>query len=222
MLHRGARKSLALSDRVANAGAAIGWCTTAAVAGLSEQLIAEMNCMNPGEMERIDAIEGVSLDDTVFPYLQSVAASALRTAAIKKRGLQVNSALRSLPQQYMLYRWSLRRRCGVERAATPGTSQHESGLAVDLQNWSSMRSTMEKNDYDWFGYSDNVHFTFKGEGALSISGDSIRAFVSLWNRNHPDDRLPVDTQSYTHAVALRLMKAPAKGFADGPSCSPAL
>ena len=178
--------------------------------------------MNPGEMQRIDAIDGVSLNDAVFPYLQSVAASALRKAALKKPGLQVNSALRALPQQYMLYRWSLRRRCGVERAATPGTSQHESGLAVDLQNWSPMRSTMEQSDYDWFGYSDNVHFTFKGQGASDIKGESILAFVRLWNRNHPTDKLPADLQSYTNALALRLMKAPANGFAEGPMCEPAL
>ncbi len=199
-------------------GAYINRCTTASVLGLSEQLIAEVNCMNPGHMERIDAIDGVTIDDSVFPYLQTIAAQSLRESAKEKSGVQVTSALRSLPQQYMLYRWYQRGRCGISLAAAPGTSPHESGLALDLQNWSSMRRTMEKNDYRWFGNSDSVHFTFDGDGAIDLAGNSIRAFVSLWNRNNPTDTIPPDTATYTRTVASRLMKAPSTGFDLGPSC----
>jgi len=110
-------------------------CSTTAVKGLATQLVEEINCLKPGSMKRIDGVSGLALGSAVFPYLQSPAATAL-IAAQKVRGvtMSINSGLRTLPQQYLLYRWYQTGRCGIGLAARPGTSNHESGIAVDINS----------------------------------------------------------------------------------------
>src|SRR5262249_15871929 len=98
----------ALTDPHSVAGAALHSCTTATVSGLAEQLVAEMQCIKPGVLVKIDLPDNVTLEPEVFPYLQAPAADALRNAATAyARPMQINSALRTLPQQYMLKRWDL-------------------------------------------------------------------------------------------------------------------
>ncbi|MCB9616216.1 MAG: hypothetical protein H6722_27590 [Sandaracinus sp.] len=99
-------------------GQAVGTrCSTTAVFGLSEQLIEELNCMRPGLMSRID-VAGIDLGSAAFPYLQTPAAEALSRAARNGGGgMFVTSALRTLPQQYLLYRWYQTGRCGIGLAA---------------------------------------------------------------------------------------------------------
>lgn len=198
-------------------GASLRSCSTASVSPLVDQLVDEMNCANPEAMARIDNIAGIQLAKGASPYLQGAAARALRSAAAVSPGLRVNSSLRALPQQYMLYRWSLRGRCGVPLAAKPGRSKHESGLALDVSNWKERRAPLEKRGFDWFGVGDRVHFTFRGPGAKAVSGESTIAFKRLWNRNHPGDRLP-ETDVYDRETELRLKVSPSNGFVRGASC----
>lgn len=206
-------------------GASIRTCSTTTVGGLVEQLVAEMNCNNPDAMVRIDTIPGVTLAPSASPYLQGAAARALRRVAASvsssSAGLQVNSSLRALPQQYMLHRWSLRDRCGVRVAASPGESKHESGLALDIGNWSTRRTQLARQGFQWFGWGDQVHFTFRGAGAAPVSGESTLAFKRLWNRNYPGDLLP-ENPVYTRETELRLKVSPAEGFAVGASCTATL
>ncbi len=193
-------------------------CTTAVARGLATQLVAEIQCMRPDTLAPIDKIPGLSLGSAVFPYLQKPAASAL-VAAQKARGttMTINSALRALPQQYLLYRWYQTGRCGISLAASPGTSNHESALAVDIEDNAGWRSAMTAQSFRWLGASDPVHYDFIGGGAVDLRGLSVKAFQRLWNRNNPADLLAEDG-SYGPATEARLAKSPLGGFAKGALC----
>lgn len=206
--------AFAYETRVENA--VWGSCSTAILRGLSEQLIAEIECLRPGTMSPIDGLPGVSLGDAALPYLQSRAADALEDAAASGT-IYLTSALRSLAQQYLLYRWYLAGRCGIGLAASPGSSNHESGLAVDVSNYSSRRPALQAQGFSWLGGSDPVHFDYYGGGTVSLQGLSVKAFQRLWNRNHPEDRIDEDGV-YGTQTANRLAKAPVNGFSIGASC----
>lgn len=194
-------------------------CSTTMVKGLATQLVEEINCMKPGSMKRIDNVSGLALGSAVFPYLQSPAATAL-VAAQKVRGvtMSINSGLRTLPQQYLLYRWYQAKRCGIAKAARPGTSNHESGIAVDINDNASWRSAMSSKNYRWLGAGDPVHFDYVGGGTINMKGLSVQAFQRLWNRNHPTDKIAEDGV-YGPATESRLSRSPVGGFAVGATCT---
>jgi hypothetical protein len=172
-------------------------------------------------MRRIDNVDGLTLGDAVFPYLQSPAADALLTAQ-KTRNvpIAINSGLRTLPQQFLLYRWYKTGRCGIGLAATPGTSNHESAIAVDVQDNAAWRSALQGKGFRWLGASDPVHYDFTGKGAVDIRGLSVQAFQRLWNRNHPEDKIGEDGD-YGDDTEKRLARAPAGGFTIGAKCDEA-
>ena len=196
-------------------------CTTTAVKGLATQLVDEIQCLHPNTFSRIDNTPGLDLGAAVFPFLQTSAAKSL-VAAQKARGttLSLNSGLRTLPQQFLLYRWYQTGRCGIGLAATPGTSNHESGLAVDVDDNAAWRSAMTGHDFKWLGSSDPVHYDFVGSGAVDLKGLSVKAFQRLWNRNHPEDVIDEDGD-YGTATSSRLAKSPVGGFAIGAVCNDA-
>ena len=192
-------------------------CSTTAVKGLGTQLVGEIQCLRPNTLARIDAVPNTVLGAAVFPYLQSPAAAALAKAA-KTRGvkLTINSALRTLPQQYLLYRWYQTGRCGIGLAARPGTSNHESGVAVDVNDNAGWRTGFQSNGFRWLGASDPVHYDYVSGGA-NLRGLSVKAFQRLWNRNHPTDKIPEDGV-YGASTESRLARSPVGGFPIGPSC----
>ncbi|HRG94959.1 MAG TPA: M15 family metallopeptidase [Polyangiaceae bacterium] len=192
-------------------------CTTASVRGLGVQLVGQIQCLRPNTMARIDAVPNTTLGGAVFPYLQSPAADALRkVAASRGVPLVINSALRTLPQQYLLYRWYRTGRCGIGLAASPGTSNHESGVAVDVNDNAAWRTPFQNNGWRWLGSSDPVHYDYTA-GGVNIRGLSVKAFQVLWNRNNPTDRIDEDGV-YGPATETRLARSPIGGFAMGPSC----
>lgn len=97
-----------------------------------------LNTMHPGAFTDISEppyAAHFTLSSSAQPYLQVRAANALRAAAqARGRRMQINSALRSLPQQVLLYKWSKSGRCGIRLAARPGGSNHQSGAAVDIDD----------------------------------------------------------------------------------------
>ena len=193
-------------------------CSTLAVRGLSEQLVAEIACIAPGSLASIEALDGVTLDDEVFPYLQQSAATALAKAArASKTTIEIKSALRTTPQQFLLRRWYETKRCGIDLAAPVGASNHEQGLAVDAMGGRSR--ALVAAGFHWFGSGDAVHHDFSAGGDVDLTGLSTKAFQRLWNRNHPDQPLPEDG-TYSRATELRLKQAPATGFDLGASCAP--
>lgn len=194
-------------------------CSTTSVKGLSTQLVEEIQCMRPNTMGRIDTIKNANLGAAVFPYMQAPAAAALATA-IKARGttMAINSALRTLPQQYLLFRWYMASKCGVGLAASPGTSNHESGLAVDVEDNAGWQNAMKGAGFRWLGSSDPVHFDYVGGGAVSLGGMSVEAFQRLWNRNHPKDQIAEDG-AYGPDTSKRLAASPVGGFPIGAQCN---
>ena len=208
---------LSATDSVATAVAQS--CSTTSVKGLATQLVGEVQCLRPATFMRIDNTPGLSLGAAVFPYLQTTAAQNL-VAAQKARGvtLSINSALRTLPQQYLLYRWYQTGRCGIGLAASPGTSNHEGAIAVDINDNAGWRSAMNGKGFRWLGSSDPVHYDFTGGGTVDLRGISVKAFQRLWNRNNPTDKIAEDGD-YGPGTAARLAKSPSGGFIKGADCT---
>jgi hypothetical protein len=192
-------------------------CSTAVVKGLATQLVQEIECLRPNTTTKIEGLPGVSLATgaQAVPYLQKPAAEAMQ-AAQKARGvtLTINSGLRTLPQQYLLYRWYQTGRCGISLAAKPGTSNHESAVALDVADTVGWRTALTNKGFRWLGASDPVHYDYVGPGAVNLRGLSVKAFQRLWNRNHPDDLIGEDG-SYGTETEKRLARAPIGGFEKG-------
>lgn len=206
------------------AGATVGQvartaCSTAGVRALSLQLLAEVECLRPGTLARIDNIANVSLGAGALPRLNAGAASALRGAASSGGTLSLSSATRATAQQYVLYYWYANGRCTsvVSLAARPGRSNHESGVAIDVPAYGTWKSKLTARGFSWFGAGDAVHFDYRGSGAVDIRPLAVKAFQRLWNRNHAGDRIAEDGV-WGPATASRMDRAPAGGFAIGPQC----
>jgi hypothetical protein len=202
--------------------AAVDSCTTASVDGLSRQIIAQARCIKPNAFVPLPSRPNLVIASQVFPYLELEARDRLLKVldAKPKQKMTINSALRTVAQQYLVWRWSATKRCGVPLATPPGESNHEIGVALDIAEAGSWRPLMETQQFKWLGASDRVHFDYKGTtGANGVSTD-VMAFQKLWNRNHPTDKITEDGH-YSPVVEQRLKQAPPDGFALGPSCSKA-
>jgi len=191
-------------------------CATSVVMGLSRQIAQEVNCMNPGALGSFEEGDGiVFVGSAVLPFLDPEAIDHLKAAAEAAGELLITSAYRTVPQQYLLYRWKQLGRCGISAANPPGESNHESGRAVDLSNWSDVVRTMKSNSWSHPYSGDPVHYEHMA--SPDIRGRDVRAFQRLWNRNNPDDQITEDGD-YGPATQERLIKAPAVGFPVGASC----
>jgi hypothetical protein len=192
--------------------AAQGACSTAGVEGLSNQLVDTQMCLMPGAFVPITPHANVTLTASrIHPFMVASARDALWSAS-DHHALQINSAFRTLADQYVLYHSGA---CGL--AATPGNSNHETGRAVDLENWSAALSAMTAAGCTHpYPTDDPVHFDCPGG---DMRAESIRAFQHVWNVNHPADMIDEDGV-YGPITADRLGRSPADGFAmDG--CPPA-
>lgn len=205
------------------AGATVGSiartaCSTAGTRGLSLQMLGEVECLRPNTLKRIDNIANVSLGAGALPRLNAAAADRLRTAAASG-AISLSSAARSTAQQFVLYYWYAHRRCTnvVSLAAKPGNSNHESGVAIDVPSYSSVKTRLTNNGFRWYGSGDPVHFDYTGSGAVDIRSLNVKAFQRLWNRNNPGDKISEDGV-WGPQTSARMDKAPADGFAKGPTC----
>jgi MYXO-CTERM domain-containing protein len=194
-------------------------CLTAIVKGLSEQIIAQGNCLAPGAFAAVEPRPNLVLGPAVFPNLEQPAADALAQALDAKPGmtLTVNSMLRTVAQQYLLYAWWQQGLCGITLAATPGDSPHETGLALDIDDHAAWQPALEAAGFQWHGPGDVVHFDYVGPGAVNYKGTDVLAFQTLWNLNHPGDLIDEDGV-YGPQTESKLILAPATGFAKGPDC----
>lgn len=190
-------------------------CSTAVVIGLSKQIAQEADCEHPGNFVPFTATGGITITSSaVLPYLDLSARDDLKKVAAVAP-IQVNSALRTLAQQYLLYRWYQEGRCGITAAATVGNSNHEGGRAVDLANYSTRVSQMSARGWAHDVPGDDVHFDHTA--SVDHRGDDVHAFQVLWNLNNPNDKITADG-SYGPQTEARLKMSPATGFAMGPSC----
>ena len=200
--------------------AAVESCTTASVDGLSRQIIAQARCIKPNAFVPLPSRPNLVIASQVFPYLELEARDQLLKAldAKPKIKMTVNSALRTVAQQYLVWRWSATKRCGVPLATPPGESNHEVGTALDIAEAGTWRPALEAQQFKWLGKSDRVHFDYNGGSSASPgSATDVLAFQKLWNRNHPNDKINEDGR-YSPAVEQRLRQAPPDGFELGPSC----
>lgn len=200
--------------------AADGSCSTASVKGLSLQIAQQGACIEPGSFVEVPAQPNVTFTDPVLPFLEQPARDAFLAAVAEKpnTAIQVNSMLRTVAQQYLLYKWYQAGTCGISLAATPGNSNHETGLAMDIQQYDTWKTTLQNHGFKWYGAADVVHFDYIGPGAVNYKGTDVLAFQMLWNKNHPDDLL-VEDGDYGPQTEARLKQSPADGFPLGPDCS---
>ena len=207
---------LGKSDATLSIGAVVSMtCTTASISALSKQIAAEVHCIAPDALEAFTATDGIAFTGSaVIPYLAHDSVANLKRAALDTGSVQIVSAFRTVAQQYLIYRWYQAGRCGITAAATPGKSNHESGRALDVSNWSSARAALESNGWAHDVPGDAVHFT--GSGA-PLQGLDVMAFQRLWNRNHSADTIAEDGD-YGPATADRLSRSPIGGFHLGADC----
>jgi uncharacterized protein (TIGR03382 family) len=194
-------------------------CSTSVVLGLSKQIADEVACMSPGSLVAFEpSATLIFSSNAVLPYMHATAKTDLLKVAATKT-VQVNSGFRTVAQQYLLYRWYQLGRCGITAAATPGRSNHQSGRAVDLANYSSLVSAMANRGWSHSVPGDPVHFDHLS--SPDIRGKDVKAFQRLWNRNHPDDTISEDG-AYGPQTEARLKQAPATGFTVGAACATAV
>jgi hypothetical protein len=174
-----------------------------------------MNLNHPNtELVAFDDLNVQSTGSAVNLFLQPAAKQALRMA-IQDKGqqLHVNSAYRTVAQQFLLRRQFELHLCGIPAAARPGRSNHEDGLALDIQGTAQWRAVLEEHGWRWLGPTDPVHFTFMGGGTRDDIGNiGVRAFQRLWNKHNPQDRIAEDGD-FGAQTAARLAISPAEGFA---------
>jgi N-acetylmuramoyl-L-alanine amidase len=194
-------------------------CSTSDVIALSVQIAQEVDCIAPGQLVPFEeSARIVFAGGAVLPYV-SEAARADLYAAVEAGGgmtLNVTSAFRTVVQQYLLRRWFELSRCGITAAAQPGSSNHESGRALDVSNYSPWITIMGAHDWSHDIPGDPVHFDHLA--SPDIRGADVLAFQRLWNKNAPDDPIAEDGD-YGPATAERVKRAPAEGFGIGASCA---
>ncbi len=143
--------------------------------------------------------------------LQSAAADQLAAAAKSKNDyITLNSAFRSSAQQYLLYNWYAKGICSIGLAATPGTSNHEGGRAVDTSYYSYWLSTL--STYGWvhsYPDSDPVHFDYTK--VSDIAQKNLLAFQKLWNKYNPTKTISEDG-IYGPNTANALYNSPCNGW----------
>lgn len=190
-------------------------CSTAVVIELSKQIADEVSCIEAGSF--VELAEGPGLEfrsAAVLPYLTPGAVADLEAAVAAGSGvLQINSAYRTVVQQYLLYEWYLLGRCGITAAARPGRSNHESGRALDINNYNEWKPILEANGWDQSVPGDPVHFDHIA--SPDLRGLDVLAFQRLWNRNNPGDVIDEDGV-YGPQTEMRMGVSPVEGFAMGP------
>jgi N-acetylmuramoyl-L-alanine amidase len=188
-------------------------CSTYSVRGLDDQIIAQMNKISPGLLVRIDDINNVKLADAaVHPWMQPAAKVCLQKA-VAARGKQIiiNSSLRTLAGQMLLYQHYQNRRCGITAAATPGKSNHNNASAIDIEDSAGWRPVLQANGWRWLGAFDPMHYDCNAPGIKSINSIAVQAFQQLWSIVNPADKLAADG-AFGPATASRLRFSPAEGF----------
>ena len=185
-------------------------CSTAGAEGLSAQLLDELLCLAGGGLVSYAGAPGITLTNPrVHPVLSPAARDGLVRAAATTP-LRINSGFRTLVEQWLLYTAA---GCGL--VAVPGSSNHETGRAVDVDNHSAARAAMVANGFtQTYPSNDPVHFD--GPGA-DFRAMSVRAFQRLWNANNPTDRIAEDG-AWGPMTQARLERSPAEGFRIGRVC----
>lgn len=192
-------------------------CSTSGISALDVQLIRQIQRIAPNTLQRVQHPR-IRFGNAAHPYLQSPAAIALIKAVESAPGeklLRINSAYRTLAQQFILYGHFLNKRCGIPAAARPGKSNHNSALAIDIEEYFWWRPYLERFKWDWIGSFDPPHFDYEGGGVRDMCWLSIKAFQCLHNVNNPKAQIAEDGK-WGVQTQLALQATSDKGFKKLP------
>jgi N-acetylmuramoyl-L-alanine amidase len=198
-------------------------CSTAGLRTLNGQivqvLVKAVNTENGTNLVPCDDIPLLRvIGNSTIPLLQPEAHASLeRVVEQKNRRMDLIHAYRTIAQQFVLREWKRSGKCRITAARKPGTSDHERGLAIDIDNSEFWKNTLESNGWDWAGTGDPGHFSFHGDGINpDVIKESVRAFQVLWNRNNPNDQIDEDGIFGDVETGPRLLRSPLEGFAIVP------
>lgn len=162
-------------------------CDTSGLLGLSKQIADILLADQAGKVIDISAQVNIVGPSTI-PFLQKEAGQSL-IAAIAERGSKPGlvHAIRVLPQQAAVSYWYLHgQRCGIKLAARPGTSPHERGIAIDINNHAAWKAVLKKHGWIWRGAADPPHFNYHGGHDPDFGIEGIRSFQKLWNLHNAE------------------------------------
>lgn len=190
-------------------------CSTGQIQGLSLQVLEKIMADHPNALSQIDHELIICEGSQNNPYLQTAAYQAL-VRAVEERGikLHINSCLRTPMQQYMLRRQYELKICGIRAAAPPPRSNHNSALAIDIQDSPGWRSTLQRYGWRWIGAFDPMHYDFV-QGGKNLGTLQVKVFQELWNEFNPNDQISADG-AWGPATEARVRKAPGQGFGQPP------
>ncbi len=185
--------------------------STSIVNALSQQLIYQMQLLEPGRFLSFEDLN-VDLDVAAFPYVQTPAKAALQRAIeARVQMMLINSSYRTVAQQMLLYN---DRHNNGNPVAPPGTSNHQTGLAIDIEDPRGWDPYLIEQGWEPLD-GDPPHFDYVGDGVVDLRSTAILAFQKLWNLNNPDD--PIDEDGgYGPGTEDALLRSPANGFAKAP------
>lgn len=161
------------------------------VAGLSRQLVDAIECLRPGTLGEIPLDETLHMLSPDRPNLLDTRAIAdLRAAAAAgDRPMVVRWGYRDVGLQQLFWLQDQYQGCAV--AARPGNSNHQNGLAVDLDDWQYWEPIMRAHGWENNLANDRVHFDYQRASDIGLGPFSLYAFQELWNANHPEATLPL-------------------------------
>jgi hypothetical protein len=155
-----------------------------------------------GWLHRVDHPNISVGSGTIHLYLQKEAKNSLLKIATKYK-FTINSAYRTLAQQYVL------KKNLDSLVANIGSSNHGSGLAIDIEEYDSLKDVFESNGWSQsYPSNDPVHFDFDG---VDKRIETIKSFQRYWNRFNPKDKIDVDG-IVGNQVMTRLRITPVEGF----------
>jgi N-acetylmuramoyl-L-alanine amidase len=177
---------------------------------LSQQLIHQMNLIVSNALVSCDDLN-IQPGDAAFALLQPPAKQALQRA-IQQRGIPmiINSGYRTLAQQMLLFNWLN----GKSPVARPGRSNHQSGLALDIEDARGWEPFLMRHNWRPLA-GDPPHFDYVGGGTRDIRKTAIEAFQRLWNRNNPTQRISEDGE-WGPQTENALNRSPLTGFEKAP------
>ena len=113
-------------------------CETSAVLGLTKQIAGELTSMGIA-FAHLNGEKYITCTGGCTGYMQKSALDSLNAITTKeKRTIGLSSAWRSAAQQFLLFEWKATGKCGqTNPVGTPGTSNHEGGIAIDVPSYSS-------------------------------------------------------------------------------------
>src|SRR5262249_31341343 len=129
--------------------AAQGGCSTAGLIPLNDQILEILLAtVNTAEETNLVSCADIPLlhavGNSTIPLLQPAARLALQHAIEQKnRDMNLVHAYRTVAHQFVLREWKKHGRCGIRAARKPGTSDHERGLAIDINDHEVWTTTLK-------------------------------------------------------------------------------